>query len=229
MCLRLVTEQGRNCAKPFIRQDLLAKSGRVDAVPNPIGILPVTLIGFIHCLLEMRHRKVIFFAKLCHQFGAGGPNRLPLWVAERSRDHFAQDYLRVGECRDRVSQELVVTLLKLMDIVSIIDANEDAEQIRMNIKRVFLPAGGKITDLIAADSMIDEGDLAFGIQRAVFCGDKVGITLTKSDRPVSAAISDGVTLEQNAAADWKHWQLINCASERLGCFDFRVYVCLLII
>ena len=148
-------------------------------VPNPIGVLRVTLIGFINCLLEMHHRESVFFAEPFQHFGADGPDCRPVRVLERPRDGFTKHQLRMGERGNRVGQEFVVILLKFLDLVSIVDTDENADQIGMNVKRVLLPAGDQITGLVAADSAIEEGDLSFGMQRAVFRGDVVGIILAK--------------------------------------------------
>lgn len=107
---------------------------------------------------------MVFCGKPRHRLDAGGDVGIRTWQHKR----FAEEQLYLGECRKRISQQLVVFLRKHLDRFLIVDTDQDAEQIGMGVNRVLLPAGGQVSDGVAADALIEEFNLVFRIQPPVF-------------------------------------------------------------
>ena len=128
-------------------------------VREPEFGVTVTVQRVLECPLQRYHCGVVFCGELRHHIDPGGHGGVGGWQHER----FAQKQVDIGKCRNRICQQLVVSLGKLRDGFLVVVADKDAEQIRMELDRVRLPAGSQVSDAVAPDAAIEKNNLVFRI------------------------------------------------------------------
>jgi hypothetical protein len=115
----------------------------------------------------MNHGGVVLLGELRDDrpaFGELGAARFPafLHLPDRQAKRLAQHQPNAGELLYGVGQELVILLLVLLGgdaATQIVDANQNAEQVGLEVDGVFLPALLQVSDGVPADAAVQEREL----------------------------------------------------------------------
>lgn len=125
-------------------------------------------------------------------------------IAEYLRQHGAKKWKRV--------------LGRTVPVV--IHADEDAEDVRLEIDRVLLPTLFQVGDLVAADSPVDEGQVKVREGGAVLGGDDEHVTVAQDVIRIltatTVAVRERIALEQDARAGLEDADWFDGAKQRGG-------------
>ena len=197
------------CPEPGIPDQLKSGMGGVDAVIGPIGGRSPRERPIKNALQRNEGRVEI----------AGNGRDSFLDRPERS-GHLFRHGARLQEERldqekadtrilcEQLIQKAAVEFQKpdirdiRLAVVSVVDPDEQGEEIGLNVQRVCLPALRQMLDGLAADSTIDELEPAIRILRPEVRGDEKGVSVTELVGGIdflwlAEGVGDRVTLEED--------------------------------
>ena len=100
----------------------------------------------------------------------------------------------------------------------VVDSDQDAEDIGLEIEGVGLPPGGEVVGCMSADAAVDKSDGPPGIIRGLHRGDNESIAVAEQVigifRAAPAHVCDGVALEKDSGAFLEEWGVIGLRSGR---------------
>ena len=198
-------------AFPLIGHQLVAGIGGMNAVPDPV-IGGSALDGVVENSLEMDHGRMILGGEAGDGFltlpDSGKPGvEVILVLSYRQRKRFAEHNSEARVAGHGIGEQLIVGLLEILErqlSAGIVDANENAQDVWVELQRVFAPAAGEIGDGVAADAAIEKGQIAFRQQGAEPGGDQEGIAVAQNVIGVggasAVAVRNGIALEEDAGS-----------------------------
>ena len=150
-------------ADPLVGHDLVAAVGRMDAVPNPVLCWRPFTAASKACwkCTSAAWCLSASFATICCRFWIPSIPRCPvsLLASNGQTEWFAQHEFYIGVGRLDRGKKLVVdpfVLVKRNASSVVVDANQHAQQIGLQIECVVLPTFLQIKNGVAADAAVHE-------------------------------------------------------------------------
>ena len=171
------------------------------------------LAGVIEELLNTDHRRLVFRGQFlyhgcaCFDFPLHF-HRALIGLVLVHEERFAEDELDLGVRSKRVAQQLIVGLRILVDrlrrlgddrLRRIVHANEDAENVRLQVEGVFFSASLEFGDLVAPHTAVHEHETPLGKLCPNFSRDQERISAAGQLAAVaiSAGVGDRVALKED--------------------------------
>lgn len=133
--------------------------------------------------------------------------------ADRKAEGLTQHQVDFGIGLFGLGQEFIVNLLVFLQghISVVINSDEDAENVRLEIECVLLPTFFQVSDLVPTDAPVDEGQVEVREGGAILGGDDEHVAVAQDVVrvlvPATIAVRNGVALKEDAGAvlkdgDW---------------------------